>query len=257
MKILIDAGHYKNYNQSKVFTKYYEGNAMFYLQFLLKEELEKYGFTVKLTRTTNTDLSLAERGKMAKGYDVFLSLHSNACDTESVNRVVVIKGYDAKSTLGEEIALALTNLMGTQKQQVIKKTNSSGTDYYGVLRSAKSVGCIERFIVEHSFHTNKKMAQYLYEESNLKKIAKSTADTLAKHFGKTNYQQPFLIRVKEDVNYRWKADFSKDEYVKGVAKKGEVFTVVERVKSNCSTDMYRLKSGYYITTASKYVEVYK
>lgn len=257
MKILIDAGHYKNYNQSKVFTKYYEGNAMFYLQFLLKDELEKYGFTVKLTRTTNVDLSLAERGKMAKGYDLFLSLHTNACDDESVDRVVIIKGYDTTGKLGEEIADSLTKLMGTKKQQVLKKTNANGTDYYGVLRNAKLVGCNQRFIVEHSFHTNKKMAMWLYEEANLKKIAKSTADTIAKHFGKTNYQQPFLIRVKEDVNYRWKADFSKDEYVKGVAKKGEVFTVVERVKSNCSTDMYRLKSGYYITTASKYVEVYK
>ena len=66
-----------------------------------------------------------------------------------------------------------------------------------------------------------------------------------------------MIKIIQDVNYRSKADFSKDEYIKGVAKKGEVFTVVDRVKSNCSTDMYKLKSGNYITTSSKYVVEYK
>jgi N-acetylmuramoyl-L-alanine amidase len=43
-----------------------------------------------------------------------------------------------------------------------------------------------------------------------------------------------------------------DSTVAGVAKKGDVFTVVGRIKVD-GTYMYKLKSGNYITSASKYV----
>ena len=230
---------------------------MFKLQFIVKEELENYGFHVKLTRTKNTDLPLKNRGQMAKGYDLFISLHSNACNNEKVDRVVVIKGYDTKGTLGEELASAITKTMGTSKPQVMTRLNDSGTDYYGVLRNARIVNCNQRFIIENGFHTNKRCAEWLSNERNLKMLGKSIADTIANHLGLTVSHETKLIRVIKDVNYRSRADFSKDEYIEGVAKKGEVFTVVNRVKSNCSIDMYQLKSGYFITTSSKYVEEIK
>ena len=86
IKIMLDAGHYTNYNQSKVFKSYYEGNMVWKLQSYLKKELEEYGFTVSTTRTNrDKDKALYDRGYMAKGYDVFLSLHSNACDNETVD----------------------------------------------------------------------------------------------------------------------------------------------------------------------------
>ena len=99
IKIMIDAGHYTKYNQW-AYKSYYEGDMTFKLQTYLKTELESYGFYVGVTKTSVAqDLSLSARGQKAKGYDLFLSLHSNACSTPSVKRVVIIKGYDQGDTL--------------------------------------------------------------------------------------------------------------------------------------------------------------
>ena len=62
IKIMIDAGHYSNYNPSPVYPSYKEGNMTFKLQTYLKAELEKYGFIVGVTRTVaSKDLSLYNR----------------------------------------------------------------------------------------------------------------------------------------------------------------------------------------------------
>ena len=42
----------------------------------------------------------------------------------------------------------------------------------------------------------------------------------------------------------------------GVIKKGGVYTVVEKIERT-DTDMYKLKSGVYITASPKYVEVFE
>lgn len=64
---------------------------------------------------------------------------------------------------------------------------------------------------------------------------------------------PKMIRIKKDVNYRNAPNFE-DCSIIGVAKAGQVFTVVGLVKRS-DTDMYKLKSGCYITTNRFYVEV--
>ena len=184
-KILLDAGHVTNYNQSKVHKAYYEGNAMWTLQGLLKKELEAYGFIVKTTRASrDKDLAVYDRGAMAKGYDMFISLHSNACDTESVDRVVIIKGYDQPDALANKFGEELSKVMNVkQKHQIMTKKNSSGGEYYGVLRGAKAVGVANRFLIEHGFHTNTATAKWLCDEANLKKIAVAEAKVIADYFG--------------------------------------------------------------------------
>lgn len=185
IKIMLDAGHVSGYNQSKVYKNYYEGNAMWSLQNYLKKELEEYGFTVKTTRTSrDKDVAVTERGKLAKGYDMFISLHSNACDTESVDRVVIIKGYNMDDKLSEKLGQALTSVMGLkQKHQIMVRKNDAGRDYYGVLRGADTVGVKNRILIEHGFHTNTATAKWLCVEANLKKIAEAEAKVIAEHFG--------------------------------------------------------------------------
>lgn len=184
-KILLDAGHVTNYNQSKVYKNYYEGNAMWSLQNYLKKELEAYGFIVKTTRASrDKDLAVYDRGYMAKGYDMFISLHSNACDTESVDRVVIIKGYDQPDALPNKFGEELSKVMGVkQKHQIMTKKNNSGGEYYGVLRGAKSAGVANRFLIEHGFHTNTNTAKWLYQEANLKKLAQTEAKIIADFYG--------------------------------------------------------------------------
>lgn len=63
------------------------------------------------------------------------------------------------------------------------------------------------------------------------------------------------LRVLQDVNIRSAADFT-DESVVGVVKKGGVYTVVEKIERT-GTDMYKLKSGVYITASPKYVETFE
>lgn len=185
IKIMLDAGHYTKYNQSKVYKEYYEGNAMWDLQGLLKEELEKYGFIVATTRNNrDTDVSVTTRGTKSKGYDLFLSLHSNACDTESVDRAVIIKGYDMDNVLSDKLGQALTSTMSLkQKHQIMVKKNDAGNDYYGVLRGAKSVGTKNRILIEHGFHTNTATAKWLCNKDNLRKVAQKEAEVIADYFG--------------------------------------------------------------------------
>ena len=66
---------------------------------------------------------------------------------------------------------------------------------------------------------------------------------------------PKMIKIIHDVNYHKTPDF-KNSSIAGIALCGEVFTVSQLIKRN-GTDMYKLKSGYYITTHAKYVEKYK
>lgn len=62
-----------------------------------------------------------------------------------------------------------------------------------------------------------------------------------------------LVRILQDVNIRSAADFT-DASVIGVVKKGGVYTVVEKIERT-GTDMYKLKSGVYITASKKYVQL--
>lgn len=184
-KILLDAGHFSGYNQSKVYKNYYEGNVMWTLQGLLKKELEAYGFIVGVTRTNrDKDIAVYNRGTMAKGYDMFISLHSNACDTESVDRVVIIKGYDQPDALPNKFGEELSKIMGVkQKHQIMTRKTNSGDEYYGVLRGAKAVGVANRILIEHGFHTNTATAKWLCDEANLKKIAQAEAKVIANYYG--------------------------------------------------------------------------
>ena len=188
MKIMLDAGHYANYNQSPHNSKYYESKQMWKLTNYQKEYLEEYqDVTVSLTRKdVDKDLALFTRGNLAKNYDLFISNHTNASSSYSTDYPVVIGAYDvSNNVLGKELVNAIKKTMGTvQEGKVWTKKNSSGGEYYGVLRGARAANVKNKkyYIVEHSFHTNKNMTLWLLNDSNLKKLAKAEVEVIAKHF---------------------------------------------------------------------------
>ena len=240
-KILIDAGHFSNYNQSKVYKNYYEGNSMWSLHNYLKKELEAYGFIVHITRTSrDKDLNVYNRGLLAKGYDLFISLHSNACDDEKVDRVVIIKGYDQGDKLPSMLGEGLSQVIGVkQKYQIMTRKGSNGGEYYGVLRGAKAVGVKDRFIIEHGFHTNTNTAKWLYQEANLKKLAKKEAEIIAEYYGvKKNTSSNTNINTNK-VLYKVCIASYKDKTNANIAVK-------EAIKKGYK-DAYALKAdnGYY------------
>lgn len=188
-KICLDAGHVgSKYNQSPVVKTYYESAMVWALHLKLKAQLEARGFQVVTTRASiDTNLGVYERGTASKGCDVFISLHSNACGTESVDYPVVYRAYDNKNnvdTLALKLAKKVGELMGTtQAGRTATRKNSSGGEYYGVLRGARAVGTPCYMLIEHSFHTNTKATKWLSKDANLDKLAVAEADILAEFFG--------------------------------------------------------------------------
>ena len=248
MKICLDAGHYGNYNQGVV-KSYYEAKVVWDITNLQKKYLEEYeGVSVVLTRETQTkDLALYDRGAKAKGFDLFISNHSNACDTESVDYPVVIRAVDNKNNaeaLAKPLAEVIAKTMGTRdKGRTWTRANSSGGEYYGVLRGARAVGCKHYFIIEHSFHTNKKACNWLLNKSNLEKLVKAEVEVIAKHYNlkkkhtTTNEQKTYTVKVNTDtLNIRSGAGTNYP--IKGTVKRGDVYTIVE-TKGNWG----KLKSG--------------
>ena len=195
-KILLDAGHYAKRNQSPAVPEYYESERMWMLHRMLQARLELLGFDVAVTREKQAkDLSVTARGKMAEGYDLMLSLHSNAEDSGTVDRVVIYEPVDASdehTQFALTAAKTISQVMGTSDPSAVKRrANSAGKDYYGVMRGAGDVGCGARFIIEHSFHTNEAAAKFLLKDENLAKLAQAEAELISDFF---TGQQPLLVR---------------------------------------------------------------
>ena len=109
-----------------------------------------------------------------------------------------------------------------------------GTNFMGFGNSRKAF--------ENNFYPLLKA--YKYGVNNATEIATGDNKTL-------------YVRILQDINMHKTADFTSKSVI-GVVKKGGVYTVVEEVTdTGCSTHMYKLKSGVYITASPKYVEVFE
>lgn len=200
--VCIDAGHYGKRNRSPVVPEYYESEMNWKLQNYQKEELEKYGIKVITTRQDQKkDLSLLSRGRAAKDCDLFLSIHSNACDTESVDRAVVIVQLDGRGdVLGALLAQCIRDVMQTNDPYKVATRKGISGEYYGVLRGAAQVGTVG-MILEHSFHTNTRAAKWLLVDANLRKLAKEEAKVIADYFGMTGEKQEQKPAVSNRLDF--------------------------------------------------------
>ena len=267
MIVTLDAGHYgSKYNQSPLVKNYYESVFNWKMANYMKEYFEKYNIQVRLTRESiNHDIGLYDRGYMAKGSDIFISIHSNACDSASVDYPVVIHGFDENST--SSLALSLARLIGETigtrqegRTYTRKKTNSYD-EYYGVLRGARAAKVKYRYIIEHSFHTNKAAAQFLLKEENIRKLAFEESELIAQYFGyklfgDSIHKKKHIARIiVENLNVRKVPDWSAKPCQ--VVHYGDAFTIDKEVSAkNGNTKMFKLKSGLYITTSKRYVETF-
>ena len=188
IKICLDAGHYGKYNQSPAVSKYYESDMAWKLHLKLKAYLENYDIEVITTRKSqNENLDLTARGKKAKGCDLLLSIHSNAVGdkvNESVDYPIAFVPINGSADdLGNLLAKCIWQIIGTKQngRSESKKSSKGNWDYYSVINGAVSVG-VPGIILEHSFHTNTKVAKWLLEDSNLDMLAKAEADVIAKYF---------------------------------------------------------------------------
>ena len=185
IKICLDAGHYGKYNQSPVVPEYYESDMAWKLHLKIKKYLEDYGIEVITTRKNQKkDMKLTERGKAAKGCNLFLSIHSNAATKESVDYPIAFVPINGSADkLGEQLAGCVEQVMVTKQsgRAEPKKSEKGNWDYYSVINGAASVG-VPGIILEHSFHTNTKATKWLMVDSNLDELAKAEAKVIAEYF---------------------------------------------------------------------------
>ena len=197
-KIMLDAGHTGKYWNKGAVPGYYESAVMWELQEELAAALQERGFAVGRARgTIDTELEVTRRGRRAKGYDLFLSLHSNAADDRSVRRAVGIYQTDDTQGTWDDRSRAVAYLMAKTVAEVMgvpykitSKTAGGDRDgdgkkddnYYGVLHGARMEG-VPGVIVEHSFHTSPQTCNWLLNKENLRLLAGAEADALAVYFG--------------------------------------------------------------------------
>lgn len=196
MKICLDAGHYGKYNRSPVVGEYYESNFTWRFHLMLKKALEAYGIEVIKTRTVQSaDMGLYTRGQKAKGCDLFISVHSNACNSEAVDYPLACCCINGKAdSLGLKLAKAVAAQMGTRQAGRITKRRGEDGDYYGVLRGAAAVG-VPGILLEHSFHTNTAATKWLLNDANLEKLAQAEAKVIADHY---KIKKPVVTTAKTD-----------------------------------------------------------
>lgn len=222
-KVHIDPGHYgSNYNHSTTNKKYTESNMTWTLSHYLKSELEALGITVTLSRTNkDADPGLYDRGYGAKGCNLFLSIHSNACGTESVDYPVVYRGYDKTEAdaFGLKLASLIHDLMGCKQNGRTATRKGNNGEYYGVLRGARAAGLTYYYIIEHGFHTNSANTEWLLNDNNLKTLAKKEAELIASFF---NVKNNTTTQKKEET------------------KKEENKTTTNNVTSTYTTGLYRV-----------------
>ncbi|MBQ8926818.1 MAG: N-acetylmuramoyl-L-alanine amidase [Oscillospiraceae bacterium] len=183
IRICLDAGHYGKYNRSTVVASYYESDFTWKFHLLLKAELEKRGVEVLTTRPNQeTDRGLEDRGRASQGYDLFLSIHSNACGnayTDAPLACCAING--STDVLGQRLADTIAQVMETRQGGEIWKRVGDNGDYYGVIRGAAAVGT-PGILLEHSYHTNLRSTLWLMDDANLQRMAVAEADVLCDYF---------------------------------------------------------------------------
>ena len=197
LKIMLDAGHYDKYNVG-YYKKYWESLAVWSITEYMEKAFSQYeGVVVGKTRTNQKkDLNIYERGKKAKGYDLFISNHTNA-GGQTPDYPLVIAPKESKyfttnvKNISKKIVNSIKENLSTKQEPQIWRNSS-----YGVIRGARDVGT-PGLIIEHSFHSNPRICKLLMQDSVLKELAYDEADIIAKSYGakkKTN-EKP-VIDVK-------------------------------------------------------------
>lgn len=200
-QVCIDAGHVPGANKSPCVPAYSEGTQMWALQNMLAGALEELFDDVDVFFTrerpdeklTPSGQDVFQRGKRAKGADLFVSLHSNASNNvkcDGINFVTVFYPYDGRNnsaaaadTLADAAETAMySHVKKLSHYQTLTRQGSYG-DWYGVMRGAASVGVPLYFIVEHGFHTNADNAVALLDSATLADIAAAEALAIGEILG--------------------------------------------------------------------------
>ena len=184
-KIVLDPGHVKGYNKGSV-AGYYDGTVMFEYAYMLGAKLALRGVQVSYTRgKVSENPSLTDRGKKAKGYDMFVSLHSNGSSSPAATGVSTFYSIkrDGDKPYAADWCKRLAALMGVRARGASTRKGGGDWDYYTVIQYAVKVGCPHAFIIEHGFHTNPAECAWLMKKENLEAMAALECDIICEILG--------------------------------------------------------------------------
>lgn len=182
-RILLDAGHGEGRAHNRGGLLFNEGDNNYKYSLVLKRELEKIpGAKVDLVRTSiGQDPSVSARAAKGNGYDLFLSLHSNAASGGVRGTEIFDSVERPNKALAQKLVNAISKAFGHSNRGVKYKKSTAGTNWYGVLRNNRAKSSM---IIEHGFHTNTQDSVYFRD--NHKALAKATADVIRSHYRLAN-----------------------------------------------------------------------
>ncbi|MEK5008300.1 N-acetylmuramoyl-L-alanine amidase [Bacillus sp. FSL K6-3312] len=265
-KIMIDPGH-GGHDPGAVANGLKEKDLVLKIAKKTKAILEKvYGASVKLTRSTDVYIDLSQRARLANnwGADYFASIHINAGGGTGFETFRFDK-LSASSSTGKQQKIVhdviYKKLKGTVSDRGTKSKNLA------VLRETK----MPAILTENLFIDRKEDSALLKQEAFLESLAEGHAEGIAAAVGlkkvssssktspkkETTSKGIKMVVVKPNADgWLWVYDGPNWSAKHKKVKPGEAFTIDKTVTVNGSK-MYKLKSGLYITAASKYVEILK
>lgn len=232
IKIMLDPGHGQGNKFNRGSKLGNEGDNNWEYSLILKKELEKYGIVVGTTRPNKSDNpGLERRGKMAKGYDLFISLHSNAGPSTAKGVEIfpdtkpVVDDHKLAAKLCEAIASVGNANRGVRYRTYVNGKEGYYTgltkaprksNYFGVLYH--NLASRYAMLIEHVYHTNLEDCRvYVYKRQEL---AAATAKTIAEYYGLVKSTTPaaptkpttsgrvstedFINRISADAIKAWK-----------------------------------------------------
>lgn len=113
-----------------------EADANLYMALSMKEELERNGYTVGISRTKNENDPLTEEIQESNAYgaDIAVEVHNNAGGGDGFEVFVQTNKYAAASRKLAQCIEAEVKKTGQKSRGIKTRLNGSGTDYFGWLR---------------------------------------------------------------------------------------------------------------------------
>lgn len=203
-KIVIDPGHGGSDRANRGIGGYIEADGNLLFAGLLRRFLSD-DFDVVLTREKDVTLSLPTRGRMAKGADMFISVHSDAGST-TASGVTVFDSVDLKNEdIAKRVGQACADAMGIKFRGTKEKesTNYPGEDYYTVIDTAQDIGCPCVLLIERGFHSNPTEEKLLLNDRVVRDSAIAVANEIKKYFSRGGTEVGSVFKDVPDD--RWSA----------------------------------------------------
>lgn len=175
MIVCIDAGH-GGADSGAVNGGKYEKAVTLATAKILKQELEKNGYKVILTRDSDKTLTLAERCKISNGAnaDIFVSIHCNSAENKSAEGIETWRYTTVGSTtkrLAENVQKRMIDVTGARNRGV----KEGG--FYVIKNTKAPAVLVEMGFISHAEESVKLFKTY-YQTAIAKAICQGVIDTV-------------------------------------------------------------------------------